>query len=148
MKVLRPFRAGLLGWAVACVLLAPVPVFPAQAAPADIVLADAVTGVDPSWKSVGPAFVRAPGGSPDRKSENGKSAEGALYSPAFTVDRDYLNLWIVGGDHPFRAAASLWIDIFLFFWGMMVLHLVWVSRMVPETKGASLEEIQQRQVSK
>lgn len=37
--------------------------------------------------------------------------------------------------------------IFLFFCGMMVLHLVWVWLMVPETKGASLEEIQRRLVS-
>jgi sugar porter (SP) family MFS transporter len=34
--------------------------------------------------------------------------------------------------------------IFLFFCFMMVLHLVWVKLMVPETKGRSLEEIQQQ----
>jgi hypothetical protein len=34
--------------------------------------------------------------------------------------------------------------VFLFFCGMMVLHLVWVKVMVPETKGASLEQIQKR----
>ena len=33
-------------------------------------------------------------------------------------------------------------SVFLFFCGMMVLHLVWVKVMVPETKGASLEQIQ------
>lgn len=32
--------------------------------------------------------------------------------------------------------------VFLFFCFMMVLHLVWVKLMVPETKGRSLEEIQ------
>jgi SP family arabinose:H+ symporter-like MFS transporter len=34
--------------------------------------------------------------------------------------------------------------IFLFFCGMMVLQLIWVRTMVPETKGVSLEEIQRR----
>jgi hypothetical protein len=34
--------------------------------------------------------------------------------------------------------------VFLFFCGMMVLHLVWVRLMVPETKGVPLEQIQQR----
>jgi sugar porter (SP) family MFS transporter len=32
--------------------------------------------------------------------------------------------------------------VFLFFTGMMVLQLIWVKTMVPETKGASLEQIQ------
>jgi hypothetical protein len=32
--------------------------------------------------------------------------------------------------------------VFLFFCGMMVLQLVWVKFMVPETKGLSLEQIQ------
>jgi sugar porter (SP) family MFS transporter len=32
--------------------------------------------------------------------------------------------------------------VFLFFCGMMVLQLIWVKLMVPETKGVSLEEIQ------
>lgn len=34
--------------------------------------------------------------------------------------------------------------VFLFFCGMMVLQLIWVKTMVPETKGKSLEEIQQQ----
>jgi MFS transporter, SP family, arabinose:H+ symporter len=34
--------------------------------------------------------------------------------------------------------------VFLFFWAMMVLQLVWVRTMVPETKGVPLEEIQKR----
>ena len=36
--------------------------------------------------------------------------------------------------------------VFLFFCGMMVLQLVWVQWMVPETKGAPLEEIEHRLV--
>ena len=34
--------------------------------------------------------------------------------------------------------------IFLFFCGMMVLQLVWVATMVPETKGVSLEDVQRK----
>lgn len=34
--------------------------------------------------------------------------------------------------------------IFLFFCGMMVLQLIWVKTMVPETKGVPLEEMQKR----
>jgi len=34
--------------------------------------------------------------------------------------------------------------VFLFFCGMMVLQLVWVKTMVPETKGVPLEKIQER----
>ena len=34
--------------------------------------------------------------------------------------------------------------VFLFFCGMMVLHLLWVKLMVPETKGVPLEEIEHR----
>jgi MFS transporter, SP family, arabinose:H+ symporter len=34
--------------------------------------------------------------------------------------------------------------VFLFFCLMMVLQLIWVRTMVPETKGATLEEIQQK----
>jgi len=34
--------------------------------------------------------------------------------------------------------------IFLFFCGMMVLQLLWVKLMVPETKGVPLEQIQHR----
>jgi SP family arabinose:H+ symporter-like MFS transporter len=34
--------------------------------------------------------------------------------------------------------------IFLFFCGMMVLQLIWVQTMVPETKGVPLEEIQKK----
>jgi hypothetical protein len=34
--------------------------------------------------------------------------------------------------------------VFLFFCGMMVLQLLWVRLMVPETKGISLEQIEHR----
>jgi len=34
--------------------------------------------------------------------------------------------------------------VFLFFCGMMVLQLIWVKTMVPETKGVPLEQMQQR----
>jgi MFS transporter, SP family, arabinose:H+ symporter len=34
--------------------------------------------------------------------------------------------------------------VFLFFCGMMVLQLLWVRTMVPETKGVPLEEIQKQ----
>ncbi len=34
--------------------------------------------------------------------------------------------------------------VFLFFCGMMVLQLIWVKLMVPETKGVPLEEIQKQ----
>jgi hypothetical protein len=35
-------------------------------------------------------------------------------------------------------------SVFLFFCGMMVLQLVWVKFMVPETKGVPLEQIEHR----
>jgi len=34
--------------------------------------------------------------------------------------------------------------VFLFFAAMMVLQLIWVTVMVPETKGVPLEQIQKR----
>jgi sugar porter (SP) family MFS transporter len=46
----------------------------------------------------------------------------------------------------FPAAVSAFPPgyIFLFFCGMMVLQLIWVRTMVPETKGVPLEEVQRR----
>ena len=35
-------------------------------------------------------------------------------------------------------------SVFLFFCGMMILQLIWVKLMVPETKGVPLEEIEHR----
>jgi hypothetical protein len=34
--------------------------------------------------------------------------------------------------------------VFLFFCGMMILQLIWVKTMVPETKGVPLEQLQHR----
>ena len=45
---------------------------------------------------------------------------------------------------PWMVASFAPGGIFLFFCGMMVLQLVWVLLMVPETKGVPLEEIQRR----
>jgi hypothetical protein len=40
------------------------------------------------------------------------------------------------------ALAPGWV--FLFFCGMMVLQLLWVRMMVPETKGVPLEQMQRQ----
>lgn len=45
---------------------------------------------------------------------------------------------------PYMVSAMAPGYIFLFFCGMMVLHLLWVVTMVPETKGVPLEEIQKQ----
>jgi MFS family permease len=45
---------------------------------------------------------------------------------------------------PAMIAAFAPGSVFLFFCGMMVLQLLWVKTMMPETKGVPLEEIQQR----
>lgn len=90
----------------------------------DRVLADFEGGDFAGWRTSGPAFGPAPRqdgaaaagaagrgfASSERVGENGRSTEGSLYSPDFTIDRHYLNLRLAGGDHAFRAAASLWID--------------------------------------
>ena len=53
----------------------------------------------------------------------------------------------------FVAAAFLMVTafppgyVFLFFCGMMVIQLVWVKAMVPETKGVTLEQMQDRRIS-
>jgi sucrose-6-phosphate hydrolase SacC (GH32 family) len=90
----------------------------------DRVLADFEGASFAGWKPAGPAFGVAPRrdgavaagaighgvASSEGVDARGRSTEGSLYSPDFTVDRDYLNLRLGGGDHAFRAAASLWID--------------------------------------
>ncbi len=48
---------------------------------------------------------------------------------------------------PSMVAAVQPAYVFLFFFGMMLLHLVWVMLMVPETNGVPLEELQRRLVS-
>lgn len=97
---------------------------PARAAADDIVLGDFQAAYYSGWKTSGAAFGSGPLdadsegadaqrnriASSDRRGENGKSAEGSLYSRDFVLERDYINLRLAGGDHPFRAAASLWID--------------------------------------
>lgn len=45
---------------------------------------------------------------------------------------------------PYMVASFAPALIFLFFCGMMVLQLLWVKLMVPETKGVPLEELQKR----
>lgn len=45
---------------------------------------------------------------------------------------------------PFFAANAGMMAIFLFFAGMMVLQLLWVVTMVPETKGVPLEEMEHK----
>jgi len=45
---------------------------------------------------------------------------------------------------PSMVAAFAPGSVFLFFCGMMVLQLIWVKLMVPETKGVPLEEIERR----
>jgi len=47
--------------------------------------------------------------------------------------------WSGANEQPQRAGF-----IFLFFCGMMVLQLIWVKTMVPETKGISLEDMQHK----
>ncbi|MCR6630386.1 MAG: glycoside hydrolase family 32 protein [Magnetospirillum sp.] len=47
--------------------------------------------------------------SSDRPTPDGKSAEGSLCSPDFVIERDFINLQLAGGDHAYRASATLWI---------------------------------------
>ena len=65
------------------------------------------------WSVTGAAFGRgphqgagdsAPGGAKD------VALRGALESPEFILDRDYLNFRVAGGDRAFRSAVSLWVD--------------------------------------
>ena len=49
---------------------------------------------------------------------------------------------------PIAAAAFSPVVIFGFFAGMMVLQLLWVWRVMPETKGVSLEALQERLIGK
>ncbi len=39
-----------------------------------------------------------------------RARRGALESPEFTLERDYVNFLVAGGDHAFRAAVSLWVE--------------------------------------
>ncbi len=81
------------------------------------------------WKVTGTAFGRHParglaaGRSPGVTGYAGSgfassaaspatdgALRGALESPEFALERDYINFLIGGGNHAFRAAISLWID--------------------------------------
>lgn len=99
------------------------------------------------WKATGPAFGSGPVvlshsagvqvASSDRRAENGKSLEGSLHSPDFAIEHDYLNLQLAGGNHAFRAAASLWIDgqVVRTSTGNNRQDLAWVTWDVREFKG-------------
>ncbi len=72
---------------------------------------------------------------PDRHRATGQSL-GSFTHWLFAALLTTVFPWMVG------QFAPGWI--FLFFGGMMVLQLLWVKLMVPETKGVPLEEIQAR----
>lgn len=65
------------------------------------------------WTATGAAFGRGPTrGAADSAPGGVKDAalRGALESPEFILDRDYLNFRVAGGDRAFRSAVSLWVD--------------------------------------
>jgi sucrose-6-phosphate hydrolase SacC (GH32 family) len=65
------------------------------------------------WSVTGTAFGRGPvNGAADSAPAGVKDLplRGALESPEFTLDRDYLNFRVAGGDRAFRSAVSLWVD--------------------------------------
>ena len=49
--------------------------------------------------------------------------------------------WLARGRSETKAPQHY---LFLFFCGMMVLQLIWVKWMVPETKGVPLEQMQKK----
>jgi MFS transporter, SP family, arabinose:H+ symporter len=51
---------------------------------------------------------------------------------------------IIANVFPWLAAKVGGAGIFLFFAGMMVLQLIWVRFMMPETKGIALEDMEKR----
>ena len=55
--------------------------------------------------------------------------DGATFTPS---------VLLTGGDGEAKLAPGV---VFLIFTGMMVLQLIWVKFMVPETKGVPLEEM-------
>lgn len=88
-------------------------------ASAEVAFAGFTRGSYLEWKSLGAAFaspltVSFHDGyeqvSSDRLTENGKGTEGSLYSADFVIEQRFINLELAGGDHAFRAAASLWVD--------------------------------------
>lgn len=94
-----------------------------HAAASGELLAD-FTGPDyAGWTVIGPAFGKSPDSlegvdsdavrrvaSSRRMLDSGKGADGSLFSPEFLITADFINILIAGGDHPFRASATLWLD--------------------------------------
>lgn len=79
----------------------------------DIVLADFDGPAFGGWKAQGTAFGSSPRGGVATSAADPRkdiALRGSLESPAFTIERDYMNILIAGGDHAFRAALSLWVD--------------------------------------
>ena len=62
-----------------------------------------------------------------------------IFAAALTTVFPIMVNFIGVNEHPTRAGF-----IFVFFCGMMVLQLLWVKFMVPETKGVPLEEMQRK----
>jgi hypothetical protein len=56
------------------------------------------------------------------------------------------SLWGLSAGMQGFAMASVFAPgcVFLFFCGMMVLELIWIKTMVPETKGVPLEQMQEK----
>ena len=93
-------------------------------AAADLVIGGFDSGTFAPWKATGDAFGPRPlrresAGDPPGGTGFARSAadpakdrarRGALESPEFALERDYLNFLVAGGDRAFRAAASLWVD--------------------------------------
>ncbi len=118
-----PLRSRVLGSITLLTTFALATASRVTAAP-DIVLANFDGGHFEPWRATGTAFGRAPtpiemhvanavgGGFASSLADPklGPRARGTLESPEFTIDRDYLNFLVAGGDWPFRAAISLWID--------------------------------------
>lgn len=82
-------------------------------AAADVPLADFGGGTFRPWVATGTAFGAGPVDGLARSArdvEKDLALRGALESPEFAVERDYLNFRVAGGDLAFRAAVSLWVD--------------------------------------
>jgi beta-fructofuranosidase len=105
--------------------LLPAVVSLAAAASNDVVLADFEGDSYAHWKPGLTAFGRQPArstpatvtgavgrGYATSAADPAKDValRGSLESPEFTIERDFLNFLIGGGNHAFRAALSLWVD--------------------------------------
>ncbi len=79
----------------------------------DVVLGNFDGGTFQPWMVSGTAFGTAPVEGAARSARDRVAdlpLRGALESPEFGVERDYLNFRVAGGDLAFRAAVSLWVD--------------------------------------